>query len=249
MFIYEDTRTSVNLGDEMNYGIGIDLGIESYASVCDEMYDSIKIPSFLDDVKYKKLCEEIKYFQRLISKKAEVNYKRLYDDFIKSHHREPNEKEINIMKGESYRSNNIKKLQHKVRVLYTKRSNYALDFILKLVNKLTITKPEYITIEKLDIKAMLEHDDSSHTLKDHIAKSKWHEFGIRLANKCHDRGIELRQADKWFASSKKCSRCGTKNENLTLNDRLYYCAECGLKIDRDINAAINLCFKKKYSII
>ena len=51
---------------------------------------------------------------------------------------------------------------------------------------------------------------------------------------------ELILADKWFASSKKCSRCGNIKSELKLSDRIYKCNKCGLEIDRDINAAINL---------
>ena len=51
-------------------------------------------------------------------------------------------------------------------------------------------------------------------------------------------------ADKFYPSSKKCSKCGNLKENLKLSDRIYNCNYCGLKLDRDINAAINLknCF-------
>lgn len=53
-------------------------------------------------------------------------------------------------------------------------------------------------------------------------------------------GTEITVADRWFASSRICSRCGTKNESLTLADRIFRCGACGLEIDRDLNAAINL---------
>ncbi|WP_157777279.1 zinc ribbon domain-containing protein [Nocardia terpenica] len=46
-------------------------------------------------------------------------------------------------------------------------------------------------------------------------------------------------ADRWFASSRICSRCGTRNPGLTLADRVFDC-ECGLRLDRDLNAAVNL---------
>jgi putative transposase len=47
-------------------------------------------------------------------------------------------------------------------------------------------------------------------------------------------------ADRWFPSSKTCSGCGTINANLKLSDRVYDCGACGLVIDRDANAAVNL---------
>ena len=61
-------------------------------------------------------------------------------------------------------------------------------------------------------------------------------------------GVQLRKAKKYFASSKKCCVCGKKNDLLTLEDRIYEC-ECGNCIDRDLNAAINLCNLNKYKIV
>ncbi|WP_445506771.1 zinc ribbon domain-containing protein, partial [Niallia sp. 03190] len=52
-------------------------------------------------------------------------------------------------------------------------------------------------------------------------------------------GIEFVEADKWYPSSKMCSCCGTVKKNLKLSDRIYQC-DCGLVIDRDLNASINL---------
>jgi putative transposase len=48
------------------------------------------------------------------------------------------------------------------------------------------------------------------------------------------------RADMWFCSSKMCHRCGYVNKSLQLSDRVYNCPSCGLTIDRDWNAAINL---------
>ncbi|WP_171011456.1 zinc ribbon domain-containing protein, partial [Haloimpatiens lingqiaonensis] len=53
-------------------------------------------------------------------------------------------------------------------------------------------------------------------------------------------GIEFFMADRFYPSSKTCSSCGNIKENLKLKDRIYVCPKCGLKIDRDKNASINL---------
>ncbi len=47
-------------------------------------------------------------------------------------------------------------------------------------------------------------------------------------------------ADRWYPSSRTCSRCGTVKADLTLADRVYECDSCGLVLDRDVNAAVNL---------
>ncbi|TCN57237.1 putative transposase-like DNA-binding protein [Rhodococcus sp. SMB37] len=53
-------------------------------------------------------------------------------------------------------------------------------------------------------------------------------------------GSVLVEADRYFPSSKMCSGCGRRKPNLTLADRMYVCEHCGVTIDRDRNAAINL---------
>ena len=58
--------------------------------------------------------------------------------------------------------------------------------------------------------------------------------------KCEKYGIEFIQADRWYPSSKTCSCCGNIKTKLSLSEREYICNKCGLKIDRDKNASINL---------
>ena len=72
-----------------------------------------------------------------------------------------------------------------------------------------------------------------------IAQQKLYDFKLKLQYKCEKYGIELVEADKWFPSSKMCSSCGAIKKDLKLSDRVYRC-NCGLVIDRDYNASINL---------
>ena len=53
-------------------------------------------------------------------------------------------------------------------------------------------------------------------------------------------GTRLIEADRYYPSSKTCSACGGRKPNLTLAERTYVCEHCGVMIDRDLNAAINL---------
>ena len=50
----------------------------------------------------------------------------------------------------------------------------------------------------------------------------------------------MKYADRWYPSSKRCSRCGHLKADLKLSDRVYRCSQCGLEVDRDYNAALNL---------
>ena len=64
-------------------------------------------------------------------------------------------------------------------------------------------------------------------------------FLSMLEYKLEERGKYLIKADRYFASSKICSVCRKKKEELSLSDRIYYC-ECGNRMDRDVNAAVNI---------
>ena len=64
-------------------------------------------------------------------------------------------------------------------------------------------------------------------------------FLSMLEYKLEERGKYLIKVDRYFASSKICSVCRKKKEELSLSDRIYYC-ECGNRMDRDVNAAVNI---------
>ena len=65
-------------------------------------------------------------------------------------------------------------------------------------------------------------------------------FLSKLQSKAGTLGVQIVKADRFFASSKTCSACGNKKDDLTLADRTYHCEACGVTLDRDVNAAINL---------
>ena len=66
------------------------------------------------------------------------------------------------------------------------------------------------------------------------------ELRRQLAYKCPGYGSRLVLADRFFASSKRCSGCGAVRVRLRLSERAYRCSDCGLVLDRDLNAALNL---------
>lgn len=246
MFIYDTKPKKIHHNP---IGLGIDVGIKKYVTVTTTDNESFMIDHFKDSEKYKDILKKIEDYQRIISKKAEFNYGRLLNKYLDEHQGiEPNQITKNIMKGVSYNTSNIKKMRRKIQNLQVKKSNIKKDFINKLVYMLVVrTKPEYITIEDLQVKNMLDND-SSHSLHKYISESAFYYFRASIINKCHEYITEIRLANKYFASSKKCSRCGYKLKTLNLSDRTYECPECGLVIDRDLNASINLVNTKKYSI-
>lgn len=100
-----------------------------------------------------------------------------------------------------------------------------------------VRKASAIGIETLNISGMLKNRKIAKALSDSALGG----FLSKLKYKAKRRGIPIDEADRFFASSKTCSHCGHKKKALTLSERIYHCAECGYEIDRDLNAAYNLC--------
>jgi putative transposase len=73
-----------------------------------------------------------------------------------------------------------------------------------------------------------------------IGDAAWSELARQLAYKAGWFGADLVVCDRWFASSRTCSRCGTEKEQMPLAERTFQCSTCELLIDRDCNAAANL---------
>ena len=99
------------------------------------------------------------------------------------------------------------------------------------------TKPQKtIVIEDLNVSGMVKN----HSLAKAISNIGFSEFRRQLEYKCKWYGKTLVVADRFYPSSKLCSGCKTKKTDLKLSHRTYKCTKCGLKLDRDLNAAINL---------
>ena len=241
VFIVKTENEYIPLSDTK---LGIDVGIKHYATIA-TTDDNYYVTHFKDYKKYKSYEERIINLQRIISNKAEINYTRLLNKWMDTHpNQKLSDKLKNIMKGESYNSSRIRGLKRKTNNLKRKQGNIRNDFINKLIYSLTArTKPMKITIENLDISEMIKHIGTKNTqLHKYIQESSFYTFKRKLADKCSHYGIILRMANKYFASSKICYKCGNKKKNLTLNDRVYKCDHCGNEIDRDLNAAINLLY-------
>jgi putative transposase len=86
---------------------------------------------------------------------------------------------------------------------------------------------------------MLEKKNISKINK-YINDACWADFVIKLTYKCEWYGRQLVKVGQHFPSSKLCSECGYKNEHLALKDRTWICPSCNSKLDRDLNAAINI---------
>ena len=120
------------------------------------------------------------------------------------------------------------------------RQHYRVSCIRKdAIHKATstITKSaSIIVIESLNVAGMMKN----HCLARAIGDAGLSEFHRQIKYKTTWCGGQVVEAERFYPSSKRCSRCGEINENLTLADRAFKCPSCKFVIDRDLNASINL---------
>jgi len=132
-------------------------------------------------------------------------------------------------KGSSMWRKRVRAIQHIYQRITNRRKDFAHKLSRSLVNEYGI-----IALEKLNEKGMLQN----HCLAKSISDAAWNQFVQYITYKAEYAGREVVLVDP-RNTSKRCSRCGTLVEK-TLSDRVHKCPVCGLEIDRDENAAINI---------
>lgn len=153
------------------------------------------------------------------------------------------------------RSNNYKKTKLKLQEVYRKLRNARKKMVEEMISKITKYN-DIIVAEKLEVRKMLEKKkENNKNLRKSITNATFGLILRKLEEKCKMLNKTFIQVDTYYASSQICSRCGSiKKEIKDLSIREYKCIKCGIEIDRDINASINLeyegiikYFKEKYS--
>ena len=132
-------------------------------------------------------------------------------------------------------SKNYQKQKKKIAKIHNKIRNKRKDFINKLSTDI-INNHDIICIEDLNIKGMLKN----HKLARSISDVSWNAFVRQLEYKANWYGRKIVRVPRFYPSSKTCSCCGNVKETLKLSERIYHCECCGLEIDRDYNASINI---------
>jgi len=198
-------------------GLGIDLGLKNFAVLSTgKTYKNINKLRVIRNIE-----KRLKREQKRLSKK----YK-------------------NKKRGVATLDKNIHKKISRIQKLHYKLSCIRTDYINKIVSELVKTKPQFITIENLNITGMMKNRHLSKA----ISNQKFYEFRTRLINKAKRLNIEIRLADVFYPSSKLCSCCNNIKHDLKLKDRIYKCNYCNLEIDRDYNASINLMKCQNYKL-
>lgn len=130
---------------------------------------------------------------------------------------------------------NRKKSQKKIARLHYRVSCVRRDALHKVTTELA-KNHGMIAIEDLNVRGMVKN----HCLARAISDVGFAEFRRQLEYKCGWYGSRLVVVGRFFPSSKTCSSCGCIKETLALSERVFRCEECGLEVDRDLNAAKNL---------
>lgn len=203
---YEDSTNTPT-----NDGIGIDLGIKDLAICSDgNTYKNINKTS-----KLKKLNKKKRRLQKQVSRKYEMNKKG----------------------GNCYcKTNNIKKLEHKLLKLNYRISNIRNNYQHQVTSEIIKREPSFIALEDLNVKGMMKNKHLSKA----IQEQGLYEFKHKISYKAEWNNVKIIEVPRFFPSSKTCSYCGSYKGNLKLSERTYKCESCGIELDRDYNASLNL---------
>ena len=199
--------------NQIDKTVGIDLNINKVVTSESNIYTSIN-----NSIKVKKLERKLKRLQRKQSRRYLLAKERKFNT-----------------------NKNLIKIIKKIRAIYRRLRNIRDDYQYKVIyriikDKQSNSKISKVVIETLDIKEMSKNKRISNK----IQISSFRKFIDKLKNISNKENITIIEANKYFPSSKKCSKCGNIKKELKLRERIYKCNKCGLVIDRDVNAAINL---------
>ena len=200
--------------------IGVDLGIKN------TIYTSngITKENINNTRKVKLLERRKKILQKRCSRKYELN-----------------------RQGRKYiKTKNIKKLERRMRLIDRRLHNIRENYIQSIINEIVSQHPKRIMIEDLNVKGMMKNR--------HLSKSIQQQSFYRIRQLLIEKALntmstQIGVVDRFYPSSKKCSRCGSIKKNLKLSDRVYVCDKCGLVIDRDFNASINIRDCRDYKLV
>jgi len=126
--------------------------------------------------------------------------------------------------------------QAKLRVarVHERVANLRREFVNQLSHKL-VQRWDAVCVEDLDLKSLAKNKQAKSWFD-----ASFGELFRQIEYKCLWKSKHFVQVDRFFASSKLCSECGCKNNDLNLSDRQWKCPSCSTQQVRDSNAAINI---------
>ncbi len=134
------------------------------------------------------------------------------------------------------KTNNIKRIEKELLKLNQKLTNIRHNYSHQVTTEIIKRKPSFIVVEDLNVSGMMKNKHLSKA----IQQQRFYKFYRQLKYKSKWNNVEFIVADRFYPSSKTCSQCGNHKKDLKLSDRKYICSECGLILDKDYNASLNL---------
>ena len=160
--------------------------------------------------------------------KANKRYKRLSRQLSRKQHPR--------YKGDkTKRSKNFIKATRRLAKLSERIANTRKDFNHKETSKV-VADYKFIAMETLNVTGMIKNRKLAKSISD----VSYYDLSSKIEYKARYSNRYIYYADMFFASSKTCLKCDSKNSDLKLNDRIFVCPSCGFTIDRDTAASINL---------
>lgn len=218
------------------YYVSVVIDVEEEPKICYEANEGVGIDLGIKE--FAVLSDGRKF--KNINKTARI---RKLEKKIKREQRKLTRKYENKKKGGATQGRNIQKQKQKVQKLHHRIERIRTDYVNKVISEIVKAKPSHITIEDLNVTGMMKNRHLSKS----IGVQKFYEFKSKLKRKCDLNGIEMREVDRFYPSSRMCHRCKRIKKDLKLSDRIYRC-ECGYIEDRDLNASKNLRDARTYML-
>ena len=197
------------------------IGVDLGIKTLTTFSDGTRVPNIKSFRRVRILEKRLRRLQRKVSRKYLINKCNKYN-----------------------KTKNIIKLERQIKLIHRSIRNIRINHICKFVSVLVKKQPKYIAIEDLNVKGMMKN---KHLAKD-IANCSFYTIREHLIRKATERHIVVQLVDRFYPSSKTCSNCGSYKKDLKLSQRVYSCNHCQEKIDRDLNAALNIAKTDKYTL-
>ena len=194
--------------------VGIDLGIKDLAVIATDKEHVRTFGSINKTSRIKKLERKLRRYQRKFNRQRSMR---------------PAGTELDSLK-------NYQKTKKQIQMIYRTLTNIRNNYLHQVTTWVVKTKPSTIVLENLAVRNMMRNRYLAKAIQD----QKFYTFRTMIMYKAEVRSIPVILADRFLPSSKTCHNCGCVKRNLSLSERTFICEECGYRMDRDINAAMNL---------
>lgn len=198
------------------------VGIDLGIKTLATISDGTKVPNIKTFRRVRILNKRLKRLQRKVSRKYLINKCNKHN-----------------------KTKNIIKLERQIKLIHRSIRNIRINHIRDFISKLVKKRPQYVAIEDLNVEGIMKN---KYLARD-IANCSFYTIREHLIRKAKEHHIVVRLVDRFYPSSKICSNCGAYKKDLELSQRIYCCDSCHEKIDRDLNAALNIAKTDRYILV